>query len=73
MAITDHPVLSQLAISHSPVIDAHRASVGTRLTLSCWRPELTPNGAEVLAALAAFGPARPHVNPAPRLHPARWC
>lgn len=56
MAITDHPVLAQLAISHSPVIDAQRASVGTRLTLARWRPELTPGGAEVLAALAEVWP-----------------
>ena len=51
-------MLSQLAISHSPVIDAQRASVGTRLTLSCWWPELTPSGAAVLAALAEVWPAR---------------
>ncbi len=69
MAITDHPVLSQLAISHSPVIDAHRASVGTRLTLSCWRPELTPNGAEVLAALAEVWPDAAARKPGAALAP----
>ena len=57
MAIADHPVLTQLAISHSPLLDAQRASVGVRLTLSCWRPDVVPAGADVLAALAEVWPS----------------
>lgn len=59
MPLTDHAVLGQLTFSHSPIIDAQRVVVGTRLSLSTLRPDVVVSGAAVMAALAEVWPAMP--------------
>ncbi|MBL8328439.1 MAG: HDOD domain-containing protein [Rubrivivax sp.] len=55
-----HPILDQVLIGYSPVIDSHRALVATRLIVSPDRPEAAPEGAALLAAvLDAFEPGPP--------------
>lgn len=53
----DHAVLGQLALGYSPLIDAQRAVVATRLTVFPQRPDSRPDAAGLLAALAEVWPA----------------
>jgi c-di-GMP phosphodiesterase len=52
----DHPVLSQLALGCSPVIDAQRSVIGTRITVFPDRPEAPLDAAALLVALGEVWP-----------------
>ena len=65
----DHPVLGQVALGYSPMIDRQRAVVATRLTIFPDPPSATPDAKALLAAIAEVWPADLAEN-APRL-PAR--
>lgn len=60
----DHPVLGQVALGFSPVIDRQRAVVATRLTVFPERPDATPSAPALLAALAEVWPAATGASPA---------
>ncbi len=64
----DHPVLGQVALGYSPMIDPQRAVVALRLTVFPERPDAAPDAAALLRALADVWPpvARPAGTPAPR-------
>jgi EAL and modified HD-GYP domain-containing signal transduction protein len=53
----DAPILSQVMLGYSPVIDRQRAVIATRLTIFPERPDATPDATALLAALAAVWPA----------------
>jgi len=53
----DHPVLSQVWLGYSPMIDRQRAVIATRLTIFPERPDAAPDIAALLAALAEVWPA----------------
>ena len=53
----DHPVLGQVALGYSPMIDKHRAITALRLTVFPLRPEATPDSPALLAALGQVWPA----------------
>jgi c-di-GMP phosphodiesterase len=53
----EHPVLGQVALGYSPMIDRQRAVVATRLTVFPERPDATPNPDALLAALLEVWPA----------------
>jgi EAL and modified HD-GYP domain-containing signal transduction protein len=53
----DHPVLGQVALGYSPLIDRQRAVVATRLTVFPERPDAAPSAPALLAALAEVWPA----------------
>ena len=55
--MTEHPVLAQVALGYSPMIDRHRLITALRLTVFPIRPDAEPDAAELLAALAAVWPA----------------
>jgi c-di-GMP phosphodiesterase len=55
--MTDHPVLGQVALGYSPMIDRHRAVTAIRLTVSPVRPDALPHAADLLAALSEVWPA----------------
>ena len=44
----DHPVLGQVALGYSPMIDRQRAVVATRLTIFPERPDAAPDAAALL-------------------------
>ena len=54
--MTEHPVLGQVALGYSPMIDRHRAITALRLTVFPIRPEVQPDAGELLAALVAVWP-----------------
>ena len=54
--MTEHPVLGQVALGYSPMIDRHRAITALRLTVFPIRPEVTPDAADLLAALVEVWP-----------------
>ncbi len=54
--MTDHPVLGQVALGYSPMIDRQRAVVATRLTVFPERPDAAPDAAGLLAALHEVWP-----------------
>ncbi len=54
--LTDHPVLAQVVLGYSPMIDRHRAITALRLTLYPVRPEAPPAAADLVAALAEAWP-----------------
>ncbi len=54
-----HPVLGQVALGYSPMVDRQRAVVATRLTLFPERPDAVPDVAALLAALDGVWPALP--------------
>ena len=54
--MTDHPVLNQLVLGYSPMIDRHKAISALRLTVFPARPELQPDAQALLAALAEVWP-----------------
>lgn len=53
----EHPVLGQLALGYSPMIDRQRAVVATRVTVFPERPDATPDAAALVAALLDVWPA----------------
>jgi EAL and modified HD-GYP domain-containing signal transduction protein len=68
----DHPVLAQVALGYSPMIDRQRLVLATRLTVFPERPDLTPDPAALLAALTEVWPAEvegPDTRRAPHAHP----
>ncbi len=68
----DHPVLAQVALGYSPMIDRQRAVVATRLTVFPERPDLAPDPRALLAALSEVWPLDPEGpggRPAPNPHP----
>ena len=52
----DHPVLGQVVMGYSPMIDRHRAISALRLTLFPTRPDALPDAVELVAALAGVWP-----------------
>jgi c-di-GMP phosphodiesterase len=52
----EHPVLSQVALGYSPMIDRQRNVVATRLTVFPQQPDSTPDPAALLRALAEVWP-----------------
>jgi c-di-GMP phosphodiesterase len=53
----DHPVLGQVALGYSPIIDRQRAVVATRLTVFPERPDAALDAAALLQALQEVWPA----------------
>jgi c-di-GMP phosphodiesterase len=53
----EHPVLGQVALGYSPMIDRQRAVVATRLTVFPERPDATPDAHALLNALEEVWPA----------------
>ncbi len=53
----EHPVLAQVALGYSPMIDRQRVVVATRLTVFPERPEAAPDAHALLAALEDVWPA----------------
>lgn len=58
--MTDHPVLGQVALGYSPMIDRHKAITALRLTVFPIRPDVQPDAGELLAALAEAWPDPAH-------------
>ena len=58
--MTDHPVLGQVALGYSPMIDRHKAITALRLTVFPIRPEAQPDATELLSALAEAWPEPAH-------------
>jgi len=52
----DHPVLAQVALGYSPMIDRERNVVATRLTVFPERPDSAPDAAALLDALREVWP-----------------
>ena len=61
----DHPLLGQVALGYSPMIDRQRAVVATRLTVFPDRPGVAPDAVALVAALSTVWPAP--VEAAPQL------
>jgi EAL and modified HD-GYP domain-containing signal transduction protein len=55
--MNDNPILGQVALGYSPMIDRQRAVTATRLTVFPLRPDSTPDAAALFAALAEVWPA----------------
>jgi EAL and modified HD-GYP domain-containing signal transduction protein len=53
----EHPVLGQVTLGYSPIIDRQRAVIGTRLTVFPERPDAAPDVSALLAALLEVWPA----------------
>ena len=51
-----HPVLGQVALGYSPMIDRHRAVTAVRLTIFPARPDVLPDASALLVALAEVWP-----------------
>ena len=58
--MTDFPVLGQVALGYSPMIDRHKVVTALRLTIFPIRPEVLPDVGELLAALAEAWPEPAH-------------
>jgi c-di-GMP phosphodiesterase len=54
----DHPVLAQVALGYSPMIDRHRAVVATRLTVFPERPDSVPDAHALLRAIEEVWPSQ---------------
>jgi EAL and modified HD-GYP domain-containing signal transduction protein len=52
----EHPVLGQVALGYSPMIDPQRAVMALRLTVFPERPDVTPDAAALLRAIAEVWP-----------------
>jgi EAL and modified HD-GYP domain-containing signal transduction protein len=52
----DHPILAQVVLGYSPMIDRERAVIATRLTVFPARPDATPDAGALLTALADVWP-----------------
>jgi c-di-GMP phosphodiesterase len=57
MAIDEHPILGQVVLGYSPMIDRERAVSATRLTVFPARPDAPLDAGALLAALAEVWPA----------------
>ena len=55
--MNDHPVLGQVALGYSPMIDRHRTVTASRLTVFPSRPDAQPDAAALLDAVAEVWPA----------------
>ncbi|MBP6899597.1 MAG: HDOD domain-containing protein [Burkholderiaceae bacterium] len=55
--MNDHPVLGQLALGYSPMIDRHRNITALRLTVFPAGPDQAPDAAALLAVLGEAWPA----------------
>ncbi len=64
----DHPVLSQVRLGYSPMIDRQRAVIATRLTIFPERPDAAVDVPALLAALAEVWPAPADTAPKLTLH-----
>lgn len=53
----EHPILSQLTLGYSPMIDRQRSVIATRLTVFPERPDAVPDPQALLAALAEVWPS----------------
>ena len=62
----DHPILSQVVLGYSPMIDRQRTVIATRLTIFPERPEAVPDVDALLAVLSEVWPA-PAADVAPKL------
>ena len=58
--MNDFPVLGQVALGYSPMIDRHKVITALRLTIFPIRPEVLPDVGELLAALAEAWPEPAH-------------
>ena len=58
--MTDFPVLGQVALGYSPMIDRHKVVTALRLTIFPIRPEVRPDVGDLLAALAQAWPEPAH-------------
>jgi EAL and modified HD-GYP domain-containing signal transduction protein len=56
----DLPVLGQVALGYSPMIDRHKVITALRVTVFPIRPEALPDAGELLAALAQAWPEPAH-------------
>ncbi len=54
--MTEYPVLGQVALGYAPMIDRHKLISALRLTIFPLRPEVQPDAAELVAALAEVWP-----------------
>ena len=52
----DHPVLGQVVLGYSPMIDKHRQISALRLTVFPLRPDALPQAGDLLATLLAVWP-----------------
>ena len=52
-----HPILSQVTLGYSPMVDRQRAVIATRLTIFPERPDSAPDMPALLAVLAEVWPA----------------
>ncbi len=59
----DHPVLAQVALGYSPMIDRQRAVVATRLTVFPQRPDATPDAHDLLQAIGEVWPNEDTAQP----------
>ncbi len=55
--MTDHPILGQVVLGYSPMIDRGRAVTATRLTVFPAKPDLQIDAAQLLEALSQVWPA----------------
>jgi EAL and modified HD-GYP domain-containing signal transduction protein len=55
--MNEHSILGQVALGYSPMIDRQRAVIASRLTVFALRPDLTPDAAALLHAVAEVWPA----------------
>jgi EAL and modified HD-GYP domain-containing signal transduction protein len=55
--LNEHPVLGQVALGYSPMVDRHRAITATRLTVFPSRPDVKPDAAALLEAVTEVWPA----------------
>src|SRR5262252_1261240 len=55
--MSDQPVLGQVVLGYSPMVDRHRAITAARLTVFPSRPDATPDAAALLEAVADVWPA----------------
>src|SRR5262249_2515914 len=58
-----NPILSQVVLGYSPIIDRQRSVVATRLTLFPERPDFAPDAAVLLGALVEAWPAPAGAKP----------
>ncbi len=66
----DHPVLGQVALGYTPMINKQREVVATRLTVFPERPDATPDAPALLAALQeVWPPAEAAANEPLKLSP----
>ncbi len=54
--VAEHPVLGQVALGYSPMIDKHRQISALRLTVFPLRPELQPDASDLLTTLLTVWP-----------------